>query len=49
MSGTGGYSSVYGRRDVYQQAYRDGFLRGYDEGYRNWQRYFSGGSFRPGP
>ena len=28
---------------------RDGFLRGYEEGYRNWQKYFSGGTFRRGP
>lgn len=48
-SGTGGYNSSAGRRDVYQQAYRDGFLRGYDEGYRNWQRYFVGGTFRRSP
>jgi hypothetical protein len=46
-SGYYGYSSVFGGRDVYQQAYRDGFLRGYQEGYQNWQRYFRGGSFHP--
>jgi hypothetical protein len=28
-------------------AYRDGFLRGYQEGYQNWQRYFQNGSFHP--
>jgi hypothetical protein len=46
-SGYYGYSSVFGGRDLYQQAYRDGFLRGYQEGYQNWQRYFRGGSFHP--
>ncbi|HYX30261.1 MAG TPA: hypothetical protein VE863_17090 [Pyrinomonadaceae bacterium] len=44
-----GYNSGLGQRAVYQQAYRDGFLRGYDEGFRNWQQYFSGGVFRRGP
>ena len=44
-----GYSSTFGQRDIYQQAYRDGFLRGYEEGYWNWQRYFSGGTFHRGP
>jgi hypothetical protein len=38
---------VFGSRDIYQQAYRDGFLSGYHEGYRDWQRYFSGGFFHP--
>ncbi len=31
---TSGYRSEYGNRNVYQQAYRDGFKRGYDEAYR---------------
>jgi hypothetical protein len=44
-SGTRGYNSQFGSRDVYQQAYRDGFLAGYNEGYQNWQRYFTGGYF----
>jgi len=50
-SASRGYSSVLGQRAIYQQAYRDGFLRGYDEGFRNWQRYFMGGGsvFRRGP
>jgi hypothetical protein len=48
-SGTGGYHSSLGQKDVYQQAYRDGFLRGYDEGFRNWQKYFPAGTFRRGP
>jgi hypothetical protein len=46
-NGAYGYRSLYGARDFYQEAYRDGFLRGYQEGYTNWQRYFSGGSFHP--
>jgi len=33
--------------DSYSQAYRDGFLRGYQEGHQNWQRYFIGGHFHP--
>jgi hypothetical protein len=45
--GNFGYDPVFGQRDLYQQAYRDGFLAGYAEGYRNWQRYFAGGSFQP--
>ena len=48
-SGAHGYSSLFGQRAVYQQAYRDGFLAGYDEGYRNWQRYFTGSVFNPHP
>jgi hypothetical protein len=44
-----GYNSTYGNKDIYQQAYRDGFLRGYEEGYRNWQKYFIGGTFHRGP
>jgi hypothetical protein len=24
-------------------------LRGYDEGFRNWQSYFTGGAFHRGP
>ena len=44
-SATGGYTARFGDRDVYKQAYRDGFMRGYEEGYNNWQRYFSGGYF----
>jgi hypothetical protein len=47
QNGHYGYSSIFGSRDIYQQAYRDGFLRGCQEGYQNWQRYFSGGRFHP--
>jgi hypothetical protein len=46
-NGAFGYDGAFGGRGVYHQAYRDGFLRGYQEGYTNWQRYFSGGSFHP--
>ena len=46
MSGTDGYRSSKGSRDAYKLAYRDGFLRGYREGYQNWQKYFVGGRFR---
>jgi hypothetical protein len=45
----GGFNSIFGQRAIYQQAYRDGFLRGYDEGFRNWQSYFTGGAFHRGP
>ena len=47
QNGAYGYDVAFGARGVYQQAYRDGFLRGYQEGYANWQRYFSGGRFHP--
>jgi hypothetical protein len=47
QNGAYGYFGAFGARGVYQQAYRDGFLRGYQEGYANWQRYFSGGRFHP--
>ena len=46
---TGGFSSGLGQRSVYQQAYRDGFLKGYDEGFRNWRQYCVGGICRRGP
>jgi hypothetical protein len=32
--GSRGYRSEYGNRDIYRQAYREGFMRGYDEAYR---------------
>jgi hypothetical protein len=44
-NGSYGFFSTFGNRGIYQQAYRDGFLRGYQEGYQNYQNYFSGGSF----
>lgn len=45
-SGSEGYRSSKGNRGDYQMAYRDGFMAGYREGYRNWQIYFAGGEFR---
>jgi hypothetical protein len=33
---TTGYDSSYGNRSTYQQYYRDGFLRGYQEGFRQY-------------
>ncbi len=44
-SGSSGFSSIFGTRGSYQFAYRDGFLRGYEEGYQNWERYYFGGYF----
>lgn len=41
-----GYHPSKGNRADYEQAYRDGFLRGYREGFGNWQKYFVGGRFR---
>ncbi|HKG21545.1 MAG TPA: hypothetical protein VKC34_06565 [Blastocatellia bacterium] len=32
--GMRGYRSEYGDRNIYRQAYREGFMRGYDEAYR---------------
>jgi hypothetical protein len=43
---TPGYHPNKGSRDAFKQAYQDGFLRGYREGYQNWQKYFVGGRFR---
>ena len=43
--GDSGFFSIFGARDSYKLAYRDGFMRGYQEGFQNWQRYFVGGSF----
>ncbi len=31
---TDGYNSSYGHKSDYKRAYRDGFLRGYDDGFR---------------
>jgi hypothetical protein len=33
---TNGYNSDYRNKDSYKQAYRDAFLRGYDEGYNRY-------------
>lgn len=33
---TYGYDRSYGNKEVYQQAYRDAFTRGYDEGFRRY-------------
>jgi len=44
--GAGGFLSVFGNRASYASAYRDGFLRGYEEGYQNYSSYFIGGRFR---
>jgi len=44
--GAGGFLSVFGSRASYASAYRDGFLRGYEEGYQNYSSYFVGGKFR---
>ena len=40
-----GYRSIKGPRDIYRQAYRDGFLRGYREGFQDWRHYFVNGTF----
>jgi hypothetical protein len=42
-----GYQSIYGSRSTYEQAYMDGFLRGYGEGYNHYEQYFTGGYFHP--
>jgi len=42
----GGFLSIFGHRESYSAAYRDGFLRGYEEGFQNWEKYFSSGQFR---
>ena len=44
--GAGGFLSIFGGQASYSMAYRDGFLRGYEEGYSNYQNYFFGGRFR---
>ena len=44
--GGGGLFSI-GRSGTAKQDYRDCFLRGYEEGFRNYQNYFSGGVFHP--
>jgi hypothetical protein len=42
-----GFLSIFGSRGTYDQAYLDGFLRGYDEGYHHYEQYFTGGHFHP--
>ena len=42
----GGFLSIFGHPASYSEAYRDGFLRGYEEGFQNYQRYFVGDQFR---
>lgn len=42
--GGGGLFSI-GRSGASRQDYRECFLRGYEEGFRNYQTYFSGGVF----
>src|SRR5258708_1681515 len=37
-NGHGNSGGYYGNGDQYQQAYRNGFLRGYDEGFRRYAR-----------
>ncbi len=44
-NGASGFLSIFGSPSSYSLAYRDGFLRGYDEGYQHYETYFSGGSF----
>jgi len=45
--GYGGYGNNgrYGNRYEYQQAYREGFLRGYDQGYRQYGGYNRRGNY----
>jgi len=45
--GAGGFLSIFGSEASYSMAYRDGFLRGYQDGYQNYQTYFIGGRFHP--
>jgi hypothetical protein len=42
-----GLFSFYGNQGAYQLAYRDGFMRGYEEGYTHYETYFTGGYFHP--
>jgi hypothetical protein len=43
--GGGGGLFSFGRSGAARQSYRDCFLRGYEEGFQNYQTYFSGGRF----
>jgi len=42
----GGFLSIFGSPASYSQAYRDGFLRGYEEGYQRYECIFTGGRFQ---
>jgi hypothetical protein len=44
-NGSGGFLAIFGGPTSYKLSYRDGFLRGYEEGYRNYQNYFLNGKF----
>jgi len=41
----GGFLSIFGHPETYSTAYRDGFVRGYEEGFQHWQSYFIGDRF----
>ena len=45
-NGAGGFLSIFGGPAWYKAAYRDGFLRGYEEGFQNYTSYFVEGNFR---
>ena len=42
----GGFLSIFGHPETYSNAYRDGFMRGYEEGFQNWQMHFIGDRFQ---
>jgi hypothetical protein len=44
-NGRGGFLSIFGSPASYKLAYRDGFLRGYEDGFQHWENYFTGGQF----
>jgi hypothetical protein len=44
-NGRGGFLSFFGSEGSYKLAYRDGFLRGYEEGFQHWENYFANGDF----
>jgi len=44
--GAGGFMVGLFASGRYQQEYRDAFLRGYAEGFQNYQSYFFGGQFQ---
>ena len=47
-NGTDGYNSSYGNKGQYKQAYRDGFLRGYQEGFQRYGGYNNRGGYGNG-